>query len=180
MGNTDQSPQKSVRSKPPEWYAVYTKPHAEKQVFNRLEEAGIEAFLPLQKTIRQWSDRKKIVEKPLLSSYIFVRVKRKQFPTVYRTYGIVKFVTFEGNPVPIPRSQIDNLRLLVNSDAEIEVNSEKYEPGDRVEVASGSLAGLQGELIGKGRGKRMIIRLDEIGKNIIVKIPVTFLVKIKA
>lgn len=170
---------KSKRGESEKWYAVYTRPRAEKQAAARLAEAGIEVFLPLQKTIRHWSDRKKVVEKPLLSSYIFVRVKRKQFPSVYRTYGIVKFVTFEGSPVPIPRSQIDNLRLLVNSDAEIEVNSEKYEPGDRVEVASGSLAGLQGELIGKGRGKRMIIRLDEIGKNIIVKIPVTFLKKIQ-
>lgn len=161
------------------WYAVYTRPRAEKQVFRRLEEAGVAVFLPLQKTISKWSDRKKIIEKPLLSSYIFVKVKRKQFPAVNKTYGIVKFVTFEGHPVPIPQCQIDNLRLLVNSDAELEVSSDIFETGDMVEVIAGSLTGLRGELTGKGSKKRMIIRIDEIGKNIIVKIPVTFLKKIR-
>ncbi|NMC39985.1 MAG: UpxY family transcription antiterminator [Bacteroidales bacterium] len=160
------------------WYAVYTRPRAEKLVFKRFEESGIEAFLPMQKTLRQWSDRKKIVEKPLLSSYIFVKVNPKHFPWVYKTFGVVKFVTFEGKPVSIPQYQIDNLRLLVNSDSEIEVNSVKYEPGDLVEVVSGSLIGLKGELVGKGSGKRFIIRIEELGKNITVKIPKTFLRKI--
>jgi len=160
------------------WYAVYTRPRAEKLVFKRLEESGIETFLPMQKTLRQWSDRKKVVEKPLLSSYIFVKVNPRHFPSVYKTLGVVKFVTFEGKPVSIPQYQIDNLRLLVNSDTEIEVNSEKYEPGDLVEVVSGSLIGLKGELVGKGSGKRFIIRIEELGKNITVKIPKTFLRKI--
>jgi transcription antitermination factor NusG len=114
------------------WYAVYTRPRAEKQVYERLVDAGIETFLPLTKTIRQWSDRKKIVEKPLLSSYVFVKTKRTQFPCVYKTPGIVKFVTFEGKPASIPQKQIDNLRLLINSDAEIEVSSENFAKGDHV------------------------------------------------
>lgn len=170
---------KKNRQENEKWYAVYTRPRAEKQVSARLEESGIEVFLPLQKTIRKWSDRKKVVEKPILSSYVFVKVRTRQFPSVYRTSGIVKFVTFEGNPVPIPQCQIDNLRLLVNSDAEIEVTGDKFKPGDMVEVVSGSLAGLKGELTGRGSRKRMIIRIDEIGKNIIVKIPVTFIKKIQ-
>jgi transcriptional antiterminator RfaH len=64
------------------WYALYTRPRAEKQVYQRLTEAGVETFLPLQKTYRMWSDRKKLVEKPLLSSYIFVNTKSKHFPEV--------------------------------------------------------------------------------------------------
>ena len=117
----------------------YTRPRAEKQVYQRLVEAGIETFLPLQKTYRMWSDRKKLVEKPLLSSYIFVKTKSKHFPEVYKTHGVVKFVTFEGHPASIPQKQIDNLRLLINSDEEIEVTGEKFAKGDNVEVVSGSL-----------------------------------------
>jgi transcription antitermination factor NusG len=64
------------------WYALYTKPRAEKLVHQRLIEVEIEAFLPLQKTIRIWSDRKKMIEKPLLSSYVFVKTKTKFFPQV--------------------------------------------------------------------------------------------------
>jgi transcription antitermination factor NusG len=160
------------------WYALYTRPRAEKQVYQRLVEAGIETFLPLQKTYRQWSDRKKLVEKPLLSSYIFVMTKSRYFPSVYKTQGVVKFVTFEGHPASIPQKQIDNLRLLINSDAEIEVTSEKFEQGDNVEVVSGSLVGLTGELIKIGHSKRVVVRIDRLDQNLILKIPKTFLRKI--
>ena len=162
----------------PKWYAVYTNPRAEKQVNTRLEEIDVESFLPMQKTIRQWSDRKKIVEKPLLSSYVFVKVVPKEFPKVYKTPGVVKFVSFEGQPVAIPQNQIDNLKLLVNSDADIEVTTEPMAKGDNVRVMSGSLTGLTGELISFGGKKKVVVRIDRLDQNIIVTIPVTFLKKI--
>jgi transcriptional antiterminator RfaH len=161
----------------PKWYAIYTHPRAEKQVNTRLLEAGIESFLPLQKTYRQWSDRKKLIEKPLLSSYVFVRVVPKSFPIVYKTTGVVKFISFEGQPVSIPQNQIDNLKLLVDSDAEIEVTGEAFAKGDNVEVVSGSLCGLTGELISMGGKKRVIVRIDKLDQNIVVTIPATFLRK---
>jgi transcription antitermination factor NusG len=160
------------------WYALYTRPRAEKQVFQRLLEEGIETFLPLQKTYRMWSDRKKLVEKPLLASYIFVKTKKKHFPRVYKTIGVVKFVSFEGQPVSIPQNQIDNLRLLINSDAEIEVTSEKFEQGDNVEVINGSLIGLTGELIKIGSKNRVVVRIDKLDQNLILKIPMSFLKKV--
>ena len=159
------------------WYAIYTRPRAEKLAYQRLVEADVEAFLPLMKTYRVWSDRKKLVEKPLLSSYIFVKTKKKHFPVVYKVQGVVKFVTFEGQPVPIPQNQIDNLRLLINSDAEIEVTSEKFEPGDNVEVVNGALIGLTGELIRIGNKNRVVVRIDRLDQNIVLKIPVAFLKK---
>ena len=160
------------------WYAVYTRPRAEKQVYQRLVEAEVETFLPLQKTFRVWSDRKKMVEKPLLSSYIFVKTKSKYFPIVYKTNGVVKFVTFEGHPVSIPQNQIDNLRLLINSDEDIEVTGEQFAKGDNVEVINGSLIGLTGELIKIGSKKRVVVRIDKLDQNILLKIPVSFLKKI--
>lgn len=176
--NLAEEPKKAILKEEIKWYALYTRPRAEKQVYQRLTDAGIETFLPLQKTYRVWSDRKKLVEKPLLSSYIFVKTKSKYFPDVYKTQGIVKFVTFEGHPASIPQKQIDNLRLLVNSDEEIEVTGEQFAKGDNVEVTYGSLAGLTGELIRIGSKKRVVVRIDRLDQNILLKIPVTFLRKI--
>ena len=172
--------QKTIKNKVSEdkWYALYTRPRAEKLVFQRLVEEGIETFLPLQKTYRMWSDRKKLVEKPLLSSYIFVKTNNKCFPKVYKTNGVVKFVSFEGRPVSIPQNQIDNLRLLVDSDAEIVVSSERFDPGDNVEVINGSLIGLTGELIRIGSKNRVVVRIDRLDKNLILKIPKVFLKKV--
>ena len=162
------------------WYAIYTRPRAEKQVYQRLKESGVETYLPMQKTIRQWSDRKKVVEKPLLSSYIFVKTNPKNFPVVYKTNGVVKFVSFEGQPVSIPQKQIDNLRLLINSNADIEVSSENFAKGDNVEVVNGALAGLTGELIKIGTHNRFVVRIDRLDQNLILKIPRAFLKKTRS
>ena len=175
--NNDKPKIKSIikRTSDPKWYAIYTNPRAEKQVRDRLTEADVEVFLPLQKTYRIWSDRKKLVEVPLLSSYVFVKVTPVNFPKVYQIQGVVRFITFEGQPASIPQNQIDNLRLLINSNAEIEVTSEKFEKGDNVEVIRGSLIGLTGELINTGKQNRVIIRIDRLDQNLIVDIPMTFL-----
>jgi transcriptional antiterminator RfaH len=159
----------------PKWYAIYTNPRAEKQVRDRLMEAGVEVFLPLQKTYRIWSDRKKLVEVPLLSSYVFVKVTPLEFPKVYQSSGVVRFITFEGQPASIPQNQIDNLRLLINSDTDIEVTSEKFAQGDFVEVIRGSLVGLTGELVKTGSHSRVVVRIDRLDQNLIVNIPMTFL-----
>jgi transcriptional antiterminator RfaH len=162
----------------PKWYAVYTNPRAEKQVRDRMLEAGLEVFLPLQKTFRIWSDRKKLIEKPLLPSYIFVKVVPLTFPKVYQVSGVVRFVTFEGQPASIPQNQIDNLRLLINSDAEIEVSRETFERGNNVEVIRGALVGLTGELVKMGPHSRVVVRIDKLDQNLIVNIPLTFLRKL--
>jgi len=162
----------------PKWYAVYTTSRAEKQIFERLKGEGIETFLPLQKTYRKWSDRKKLVIVPLIPSYLFVKIRLNEAHKVYMTHGVVRFITFEGTPAPIPQKQIDNLKILIDSDAEIEVTSEQYSSGDHVEVTMGSLVGLTGELIKVGNQNRVVVRLDRLDQNIVVKIPVTFLRKI--
>ena len=56
------------------WFAVYTKPRWEKKVAAILEGKGIENYCPLNKVVKQWSDRKKIVLEPIFKSYVFVRV----------------------------------------------------------------------------------------------------------
>lgn len=152
------------------WYAVYTHSRAEKRVNDRLTDAGIETFLPLQKTLRQWSDRKKLVEKPLISSYVFVKVTPKEFFTVRTTDGVVKFIMIQGKPVDIPEIQITNLRILCGSDVEVAVSSDVYAKGDMVEVIYGSLTGLRGELIRVGKKHKVVIRIIQPGMNLTVDI----------
>ncbi len=152
------------------WYAVYTNSRAEKRVFDRLNEVGIETFLPLQKTLRQWSDRKKLIEKPLISSYVFVKVIPKEFFSVKKIDGVVKFIMIQNIPVPIPEIQINNLRILCGSDADVEISSDVYAKGDMVEVVVGSLMGLKGELIRVGKKRKVVIRIIQPGMNLTVDI----------
>ncbi len=152
------------------WYALYTNSRAEKRVSDRINEMGIETFLPLQKTLRQWSDRKKLIEKPLISSYVFVKAVPKEFFPIRSTDGVVKFIMIQGKPVAIPEAQITNLRILCGSDANVQVSTDVYEEGDKVEVIVGSLTGLRGELIRVGRKHKVVIRIIQPGMNLTVDI----------
>ena len=64
--------------KPNNWYAIYTRAKAEKKVYEQLERSGYEVYLPLTTTIKQWSDRKKKIKTPLISSYVFIKTEEKK------------------------------------------------------------------------------------------------------
>ncbi|MDB9247000.1 UpxY family transcription antiterminator, partial [Odoribacter splanchnicus] len=84
------------------WYAVYTAARAEKKVKERLDQIGIENYLPLRTEYRVWSDRKKKVSVPLISGYIFVHIKEETFVPVLTTPGVVTFLKEKGKAVAIP------------------------------------------------------------------------------
>ncbi|MCF8222787.1 MAG: UpxY family transcription antiterminator [Bacteroidales bacterium] len=146
---------------------------------DRLQSEGYEAYLPLVKTLRQWSDRKKWVEVPLLNSYVFVLTHPEYLRDIITLEGAARYISFEGKPAAIPEKQIDNLRLLVNSEANIEVTGERLLPGDPVEVTHGSLRGLCGELIKLGNKNKVVVRIDRLDLNLVVKIQKAFLKKLR-
>ncbi|MFW6020153.1 MAG: UpxY family transcription antiterminator [Bacteroidales bacterium] len=160
------------------WYVVYTKSRQEKIVEKWLKEIGIECYLPLQKVLRQWKDRKKWIEKPLISSYVFVRLANdKEYMTVLQTMGVVCFITFEGKVAKVPDNQIETIKLLLANEADLEVTSENFEEGDEIEVKAGPLKGLEGSLIIVKNNKKVKIRIDHIGQSILVDIDMKYLHK---
>ena len=161
----------------PRWYAAYTKPRNEKKTLERLVTAGIEAYLPIQRRLKQWSDRKKMVEEPLFRSYIFVKITQKDYYNVLNPYGIVRYITFEGKAVPIPNNQIDMIKNLLEQDVEIEAVEESLKPGAKVEVKFGSLIGLTGELIEHKGKQKVVVRLEHISHSLLVTLPSQYVTK---
>lgn len=159
------------------WYAAYTKPRNEKKVYSRLAERGIDVFLPLQKKIKQWSDRKKLVEEPLFRSYIFVRISQKDYYSVLNTAGIVRYVTFGGKAAPIPDRQIEQVKQLLVQDVEIEPIDETLELGTMVEVKFGGLMGIVGELVDHAGKKKVIIRIDHVSHSLLVTLPTGYIAR---
>jgi transcriptional antiterminator RfaH len=158
-----------------QWYAAYTKSRAEKKVLTELQKQGIEAYLPIQKRLRQWSDRRKWVEEPLLRGYIFVNIDMSNYYRVLNSRGVVSYITFEGKAVPIPEKQIDVLRKIVATEADVEVTADNFEPGDKVMVVSGPMHGLEGELVDFRGNRRVMVRIDHIGQQLLVSVPASFL-----
>ena len=158
------------------WYVVYTRSRAEKKVHEELISRGIESFLPLQKKLRQWKDRKKWIEMPLMSGYCFVKVSRKEYNEVLQTNNVVCYITFEGKAAVVPEKQIDSLKkMLKQQDFEVSVTHETFELGELVEVIEGPMVGLRGELI-EARGKnKFMLRIKQINSIFTVEVPASYL-----
>ena len=162
-----------------QWHVLYVKSRSEKKVFMSLTEKGIEAYLPLHKKLRQWSDRKKIVEMPLFSGYIFVNINRSEYDNALKTNNVVCYITFEGKAATIRNRDIEYLKRILNQDnIQVELTTENLSLGDKVEILSGPLMGLRGELI-EFKGKRKVgIKIEQINYTVMIEIPISNLVAI--
>ena len=155
------------------WHALYIKSRAEKKALNDLQYREIEAFLPLHRKLRQWSDRKKWVDMPLIPGYLFVKVSCKEHDLALQSNHIVTYVRFEGKAAIIPEKQIEYLKLLLKQDnLNIEITQEKLEPGQTIEVIAGPLIGLRGKLIKRKGKNNLAVELDKIGHSALVEISV--------
>ncbi len=152
------------------WYALYTKSRAEKKVAEELQRDGVEVYLPLQKTLKLWSDRKKMVHEPLFRSYVFVKV-RLAYP------GAVCYVTIGNEKVSIPEAQIEAVRTYLGEREQTEP-LEYFQYDDAVEVAFGPLKGLRGSLIDARDHRKLMVQIDAINQNITLTLPSHLLKKV--
>jgi transcriptional antiterminator RfaH len=157
------------------WYVVYTMPHHEKKIYSQLFKEGIDAFLPLQTTLKQWHDRKRKVTEPLFRSYLFVHISMKDYFKVLNVPGVVRYICFEGKAVRVREAKIEALKNLIENSYELEVSPTHLQRGDKVEIMEGILKGFNGELVLVNNQKRVIIRIEEINKSLLVNIPINFL-----
>ena len=152
------------------WFAVYVKSRSEKKVFKLLEDIGIESFLPLITRVKQWSDRKKKVEEPLFRSYLFVNIPLNDYYTVLNVNGVVKFITFEKKPVPVPDNQIIAIKEYLNDTELHSINYEDFKEGELVRIKSGQMKDLIGRFIKINGKHRVIIDIEAVGQSIPINI----------
>ena len=160
------------------WYALYSRPRHEKRLADLLNEKGIEAYVPVRKVLKQWSDRKKMVEEPLIRSYCFVRANPNWYFEALNTFGAVRYVWFSGKPAPIPDRQINTLKILTGSNLEIEEVNCNFQQGEHVKVTAGPLVGTIGEITSVSGKNRVIIRIDHLATVLSVTISPLMLEKL--
>ena len=145
-----------------------------------MTDQDIEAFLPLVKTVRQWSDRKKTVEVPLIPSYIFVHLPEKDLFKTLPIQGTVSVLKHLGKPARIREVEIENLRILSNNSEGHNISEAmSVSKGDDVEVTNGPFMGLIATCIHEGKNHRVVVNIDSLGSCFNVNIPLSFLRKIQ-
>lgn len=158
------------------WFAAYTKPRWEKKVSSVLERKGVECWCPLKKTQKQWSDRKKVVEEPLFTSYVFVRISETERSAVLMTDGILNFVYYIGKPAIIRDEEIDIIKkFLSEKQASISVQSlASLDENTRIKVNHGIFMDTTGTVL-KGGKKKVFVKLESLDQVMIVEFPVEYL-----
>ncbi|WP_297335305.1 UpxY family transcription antiterminator [Algoriphagus sp.] len=157
------------------WYVMYTSSRSEKKVAKRLKEKGWEVYLPLVTELRQWSDRKKKVERPLFNGYVFVKTQRNQLWECLQEPGAVKFVHFSGQHATVREEDLDTIKRIVETGVAVETDGSEIEPGEFVKVIGGPLQNMEGEVIEKGNKDYFMIRIPGIYQNMLMSIPRKFL-----
>ena len=146
------------------WFVIYTKSRQEKKVALELEKMGITVYCPMINQIRQWSDRKKKVEVPLISSYVFVHLKERDRETVFEVPGIVRYVYWLEKPAIVRDEEIAVMKAWLSTQT-VEAKVEGLRRGDRMKVSSGVFEGKEGfvEEISKNR---VLLLLPDLGMKI--------------
>jgi transcription antitermination factor NusG len=162
----------------PRWFAVYTRSKSEKFVQRMLNKKGIHAYLPLQRLLRRYTRSTRMVEKPLINCYVFVKIVRTQYVPVLETENVSGFVKFNKNMIAIPEHEIDILRRITLEDGlDVEVVQGHLDEGDMVEIAAGALMGMKGRVI-KSEGKHKFqVELSYLFHSLLITIDAAFLEK---
>ena len=158
----------------------YTKSRNEKKAYRNLQKFGFEAFLPLHKVVRQWSDRKKKLEVPLFNSYIFVRDIEANIPEILKVPGLVWNIRHNGKPAVLREKDYQNILRFIESGLTIEIGpTEDLQRGDKVEVMDGPLRGAVGFLSGDYNEEKFTIEIETINQVLKVSVDKRLLKKIE-
>jgi transcription termination/antitermination protein NusG len=153
------------------WYGLQTRPRHEKIVAHRLKERGVTAFLPLVSEEHRWSDRKKTVQVPLFSCYVFAKFapNRSERLRVLRVDGVFGLVGDRGEGTPIPDEQIAAVQSLVET--QLPWSTHPFlKIGQRVRIRSGVLDGLEGILVSRNGDRSLVISVEAIQRSLAVRV----------
>ncbi len=144
------------------WFAVYTKPRWEKKVSKALDEKGIENYCPLNKILKQWSDRKKIILEPVFKSYVFVKIENDRKWDVKKISGIINFVYWLGKPAVIKEEEILTIKKFLNDFSDVSVEEQSLIVNSKVRVNVGALMNYEGIII-EIQGRKACLRIESMG-----------------
>ncbi len=126
-----------------QWYALYTKPHCERQVEGALSAKGIETFFPSMPVLTPRRGRSPI--RPFFPCYLFARfdLQAVGVSRVNWTPGMRHLVMFGGLPACVQESVIERIRAHLEQPHAMDEQGEFLQPGDHVIITSGPLRDIE-------------------------------------
>ena len=155
------------------WYAVHVRSNQERVAADHIRASGVEVFLPTYRAPSLRTDRKVILDRPLFSGYLFVRLAERQPERVdvLRAPGVVRIVGFGGAAVPVPDETMKSLKILVGGASEQARPHPLVQAGRRVVVMDGPFTGAIGVIHDSAdRQHRLVVEVKFLGRAVAVPI----------
>lgn len=127
-----------------------------------LQEKGIVHYCPLNRVMKQWSDRKKQVLEPLFKGYVFVQVAEPNKWEVKKVEGIINYVHWLGKPAIVKESEINTIRKFLQEFSDVEVIDRELHVNTAVTVKQGILMNYRGIIV-EVLGSRVKVQIDSMG-----------------
>jgi len=152
-----------IKSTERKWFALQTKPRNEKLVLKQIELKGIEAYLPLIEKVRIWADRKKKIEIPLFSGYVFIYAREdERLEAISNTSGAIRYIFYEKRPAVVSEREIDLIKQALREPEKISIEDKKIKKGDMIIVTRGIFKGMKG-FVNEFRGNyKLTVNLEEL------------------
>lgn len=154
------------------WYAISVKSRHEFVTKDELERKHVETFVPTVRKLRQWKDRKKLIDFPVFPGYLFVHLLSEHgaFLDVLKTRGVVRILSTNGSgPIPVSPEEIESLKLIVNSETSFDIYPH-LQAGRQVRIRRGPLTGAVGTLEAKDEQSMFHVNVELLGRSIGVRI----------
>jgi len=154
------------------WKALYVASRAELKVNERLQLSGFTTYVPCQKVMKQWSDRKKLITQPMLRGYVFIHNPDQNRLQILETQGVVAFVRNLGADAIITSQEIETLKLIEKLGYETSVCEEVFNIGQVVSIKQGAFKGHQARIVNVAKdGTLYAFLLEGINQCVRVKVP---------
>ena len=163
------------------WFAVHTKPRQEHIALEHLERQGFNCFLPMAINPYQRRSRRKLRVEPLFPRYLFLNATAEQqsLGPVKSTRGVSTLVRFGVELARLPETVIRAIRSRCDLETGlVRLDPVPVEPGDRVRVFDGPLAGAQGLFQMCSGERRALLLIELMGRQTRVEVDRLFLQKV--
>jgi transcription antitermination factor NusG len=128
------------------WFVVYTKPNFEIKVAEGINSIGLNAYCPVYTEIKQYSDRKKKVTKPLLKSYVLVQLSESDRIKVFSIPGVLRYIFWLGKPAEVRAKEIEILKTNLTGSYD-QISISKLVKGEQYTIAAGPFKGQTGKVL---------------------------------
>lgn len=164
-----------LHADPKSWHAVTTKKIPYKKAPAILDKLGYSYYLPLQKQLHYWSDRKRWIDVPILYPYVFIFTNISERKLLFETCDFFRFLRNNGKLAVAKNEEIERIKLLCIYKYDIQIESTEIKKGDRVVVMHGPLAGMKGFAVQENGKHRFLVQIESLGKFASVEIDSNFL-----